>query len=204
MAFQPAPNTYGVEIRYTWDTQEVENTLCFRRTTGASEEQAQALAIAVRAWVRTAYLPLVSNTVYLREVYVRDLGTSEFIEYTASGVISDVGANTSPSLPNHNTLAVSFRTNLGGRSARGRNYIIGLCENQVSANLVNAGIATQFQTAYEDILADVNTTELKWAILSRYINNVKRDNAVARDVTAVVLTNLVVDSQRRRLPGRGR
>lgn len=204
MAFQPAPLVWGVELRFTQNNQEVENTLYFRRTVPAAEEQAADLAAALSNWYAASLRPIQSNQVTLREIYVRDLGSNEFIDYTLTFISGNVGERTSPAMPNNVTLSVSFRTGIGGRTARGRNYFIGLTDNQVTNNNVEPSEATLIVAAYEDIIADVNSVELKWCVVSRYLNKTKRTEAVSRDVTAVALANTVVDSQRRRLPGRGK
>lgn len=204
MPFQPVPSVYQVELRFNQEEQEVENILYFRRTTEASEAQMATLANNLGSWYTANLKPIQSNTVTLREIYVRDLATNEFEEFTLAFISGNVGERTSPAMPNHVTLSVSFRTGLGGRTARGRNYFIGLTDNQVTNNVVVTAEANLILSAYETIITDVNTTDLKWCIVSRYINGAEREQGVSRDVISVTLPNLVVDSQRRRLPGRGK
>lgn len=204
MAFQPVPNCYGVEIRCTWDGQEVENTLAFSRTGSASQAQAEALGQAILGWFVDSYLPLVASTLVLREVYVRDLEAQNFIQHTEFPIGVENGGSLSPSLPNNNTLCIAFRSAVGGRSARGRNFILGLTENQVTASTVVSTFLTDMVNAYNDIPDYVTPLNLTHVVASRYANNVKRTEGMTFVITSYGFTNAVVDSQRRRLPGRGK
>jgi len=42
-----------------------------------------------------------------------------------------------------------------------------------------------------------------WVIVSRFLDKAPRTTGISRTVSSVILVNLVADSQRRRLPGRG-
>lgn len=204
MAFIPVPNTALVEVRMRLDSQLVENTLYFEKDGGISGNDLANLGQTIVDWWSNYYNQNMSNQLQLREVYVTDL-TSQTSD-TATVVPSEPlsGLNPSPALPNSVSLTISFRTGGRGRSSRGRNYVVGLVEAAVTGNTVETSYATQLVNAYVQLASPPNVANFSWVVVSRYSNNAPRAEGVTAPVTAVVATDLTVDSQRRRLPGRGK
>jgi hypothetical protein len=106
-------------------------------------------------------------------------------------------------LPNNVTWAIKFNTANRGRSGRGRNYIIGLTKPKVAANLLNPITAGQFVDGYLDLLTDLAASDWEWVVYSRFEDKVERTTGLAQPVVSVSFADLILDSQRRRLPGRG-
>jgi hypothetical protein len=105
--------------------------------------------------------------------------------------------------PNNVTLAIKFLTAGRGRSARGRNYIVGLHVDAVTNNEVSSAHAAQYVTAYDE-LRDTSVISVgTHVVVSRFLDGVERTEGIAQTVTGVTFTDFIVDSQRRRLPGRG-
>ncbi len=203
MAFIPVPNAVSVEMRFTQDGQLVENTFGVITTDGDNPSTRLAIATAFYNWWAAEMQTLVSSTVLLREVYVTDItdeagGTTAFIPSVTTG-----GANVNPPLPNGTTLAVSARTNARGRSYRGRSYFIGLTENVVDHNRVTPAAVEAIQAAYNTLGPDYLEVNGTLGVISRYANKNPRSVGVITPITGWVITDDVVDSQRRRLPGRG-
>jgi hypothetical protein len=75
----------------------------------------------------------------------------------------------------------------------------------VTGNTLNAGYASDFVIAYNDLLPGgvFEPDGWRWVVLSRYTAGAPRAAGVAFAVTRALFTDLTVDSQRRRLPGRG-
>lgn len=113
------------------------------------------------------------------------------------------GTGGSVQLPNNVTLCIKWTTENRGRSFRGRTYHVGLTESQVTDNEVVAVAMGQFTTAYGALLTDLATAGWPLVIASRYANNQPRITGVATLVTGFSIDPFI-DSQRRRLPGRGR
>jgi hypothetical protein len=108
-------------------------------------------------------------------------------------------------VPNNVALCLSFRSSGRGRSSRGRNYISGFPEGYVSGNDIDTTLADALVVAYEELKdAATFTDDWTWIVYSRFQNGNARPEALIAPVDAVVLTDYTVDSQRRRLPGRGR
>lgn len=110
-------------------------------------------------------------------------------------------------MPNDNCLAIKRSTGVPGRSGRGRWYQPVWGQNQLSAQntvtstLGNAIVAalTAFQAAVEG-----GTFPCEMGIVSKQTGGMPRTAGLFQQITAWGYTDLVVDSQRRRLPGRGR
>jgi len=202
MAFVPAPGVVMAELVYSYQSQICENTLYFERLDDWTPTNMTVLAEALAAWWEENIQANVTSALSLTSVRVTDLSTQTSLGIEYIGELPESGGAAGDPLPNSVTAAVTFVTDIRGRSFRGRNYILGLLESQVSGNFLSSGTVSFFTDAYTlliDVAADADCT---WVVLSRYSDNAPRVTAVATPITGVRM-NQVVDSQRRRLPGRG-
>jgi hypothetical protein len=209
MPFVPVANSVLTEIRYTQNAQQVENTLWFEFPTAPAAADLVTLDNAVMSWWSANVQPLQSSAVQLREIHsTAQDGTSGVQDTFAPPVAAFGGA--SPNVePGNVTMAISFRTGLRGRSFRGRNYAVGLTEDQVAGNDFVAGLTSLWQAAYAALIPAAAAAGWTWIIASRFsgvdVNGdpIPRAAGVTTPVTAVVVVDSNVDSQRRRLTGRG-
>jgi hypothetical protein len=212
MPFVPVPLTVAVEIRYLLDEQHIENTLYFRGLGAPTISSLTGVINGVEAWWVDNMAPLLCDTLDLVEIVATDISSASGPQLALPPVSVSGGALGQPALPNNVTLAVSFRTASRGRSFRGRNYIPVLTEGQVVNNTVGDAAVDGFQAAYEAlrIAAGDFTPEHEWVVVSRFSGvdsdkkPIPRTTGIATPVTSVVVVDPVIDSQRRRLPGRGR
>jgi hypothetical protein len=203
MPFIPVPNTAMVEFRMTLDDQHVENTIYVQGTVEWNITSLATLATSLQAWWLTNYAPNVSEEVVLREVVATSLENETAAQATVSGDSAN-GTNTSGSMPSNVTLTVSFRTGLRGRSFRGRNYIVGVPQDQVvDINHVQGTYAAAWIDAYSELLEGTFEEGQQWVIVSRFEDGSPRETGIASEVLTVTVVDDVIDSQRRRLPGRG-
>ena len=200
--FQPVPSTIRVEPVYRYDSQVVENVLHYKYEVPVNEDELAEFAEEwyqlwnsnVRAWQPT--------NVILDKIKVTDL-SSEFapgIEYAAgmptAGLLTGVG------LPNNVTVAVRYVTALRGRSYRGRSFHIGVRNTDTTLNQITTTFQSGLDAAYTAML-NVSTTQLYvQTVVSRYQGGALRLEGVSTPITAVTVDR-TIDSQRRRLPGRG-
>lgn len=205
MAFVPAANTVMCELRYLMGGVQAENTLYYRRTSGTvTPGVLQSIGSALVGWWAAGIAPLVSNQLELNEVYMTDLTTATSITGTFAPTVPVFGSDTADPLPNNVSLAVSFRTAGRGRSSRGRNYIFGLTDSDASGSRINGPVVNSIQTAYASLIPLLVDEAFEWVVVSRFTNGNPRSQALVQPITGVVVVDDVVDSQRRRLPGRGR
>lgn len=203
MTFIPAPNVVSVEIRCTRDNQKVENRLHINVLTAPTPAILASVAAAVKARFVSTWLPLLPTDVILRELYLADQTTQFGPTHTQPGLAGEVGTRAGPPLPNNITLCYSLRTAERGRSRRGRLYWMGFQEGDVTLNNVDATHAENIRVAIGSMRGDIATAGWAWVITSYQENKVARVTAASTIVTSVALVDTVVDSQRRRLPGRG-
>lgn len=202
MPFVPVPSAAMIELFWRQDNQRLENTLYFRQADSYDAAELLTLATEVLAWATSEIIPNVSNQVTLVGIKATSLesDSAPAIELPAAVV----GAHTFPALPNNVTVALKFLTAGRGRSARGRNYIVGLTENDILNNTINSVVLQAWVDAYAELLTIGTITQGAWSVVSRFENGVERNPGIAQLVTGVAATDATVDSQRRRLPGRGR
>lgn len=205
MAFVPVANTAQFELRYTAAGQDCANTLYFRRIGGWDGPGLSNACESLWGWWKTTLAPSVSNAVVLREVYGFDLSTADGPTGTYAGIPPASGGDTSPLLPNNVSIAVSFRTARRGRAYRGRNYFLGLTEGVVTNSTVAEARLTSIVSAYLALaLEDDVIPGGTWVVCHRYSGRTPLTTGTAEPITDVVIVDPIVDSQRRRLPGRGK
>jgi hypothetical protein len=209
MPFIPVPNGVLVEFRMTSLAQQVENTLWFITGADPTVVTMTNLGNALETWWATEYSPLVSSGVSLREIALTSMDSITGPQVTIVPSPALAGLNLGAQMPNNISLTVSFRTALRGRSFRGRNYVVGFVEAQIAGNEVNGVDAQNWADAYNAIPGAIAGTTYAWVVASRFSGTdangdpIPRVTGIATPVTTALVVDTVVDSQRRRLPGRG-
>ena len=204
MGFVPFVNVCKLEAVFDWNGQIVENVHYYRQTQAWIVEDMTQLAQAfVTSW-NSNLKTIVSDQCSLTAVKVTDMSAENAPGIEFTGGLPIRGTNTSPSLPNNVTVAIKWITLKRGRSYRGRTYHVGLMENQVDGNEVNASTLGLLRDAYAPLIYLTNGLITAYKVVASRISlGEERITGVATDVTAVAI-DPTVDSQRRRLPGRGK
>jgi len=206
MAFQPAPGVALATLRFenntTGDFIGV-NTLYFEKDDETQYVFAdlEPLADQLASWWASNMDPITSANCRLNTITVRGLANQVDVQFT--GVYNNPGAQSGDLLPYNATIAISFGTGLTGRTQRGRNYICGMVESQQASSIVTTPYAEALLAAYEELPVEVEVVEQHHVVLSRWLNGNKRTNGVAFPVAQYRLVDQVMDSMRKRLPGRG-
>lgn len=207
MAFIPAIGVAKVCLHLTVMGQNMQLCLHFKKTTGTpSDADLAALAQAASDGWQTFLKPNFGT--FLDHVYsvATDLTTQSGHQATNTPASPVPGTGGSTPISNGSAAVATWRTAGRGRSRRGRTYLPGLS----SAWVANA--ITLDPTAISAVLADLAsyTAALEAAtsptynhvIVSKQENLVAQDPANTYEVTAVTMDTFI-DSQRRRLGGRG-
>lgn len=202
MAFQPVPNTAVADIVFSLHGQNVENVIHVTKTSPWSAADLASLAANIIAWWKANIRPITSVDLVLQRVETRDLssegGAFASVDCTTECGGQDIGL----AQPGNVTVAIGLRTARAGRNYRGRLYHLGLTEAQTVGNVLAAGLAVTLDTAYTALLNTLTGLGWQWVVVSRVLDGVQRPVGVATPITNVsVDSNL--DSQRRRLQGRG-
>lgn len=205
MPFVPAPNICEVQFRTTFNGEQTMNRIHVDVLTTPTAAICASLAATCAQWWLTNVVALVPGELIIREVYVKSIESQPGPEATFSAGFPLAGSLGDPSLPNNVTVAASLRSNLTGRSARGRWYWQGLTEPQVTGNTIGAGVLVSIDGALTNLASTISGAGFLWVIVSFRTNNAPRvGGPVYFTVEDIVFVDDVVDSQRRRLPGRGR
>lgn len=204
MAFVPVPNTLQAELRFTLGSQLVENVLYFTGSAGVTPALATSLGTALVSWWNANFKADSVTTFTLQTVYMTDLTSQTSFTVTHTAGLPSAGTNGGDPLPFNCALVASFRTAQRGRSGRGRNYVSGWPETQVSASTADSLRVGRILTGYNLLIgAGTFVAGLQWVVVSRFHDGIPRAVGLAIPITSVVV-DPTMDSQRRRLPGRGR
>lgn len=203
MPFVPIPATLQANIRFLLAGQQCEICLHFSYADSDFETAVDNVgdAIATEWWpVARAFLSnqLVSNGIYFVD------------QSSASGPVSlrapfatPQGASSIFAAPGNVAFTITHRTANRGRSYRGRSYMLGIPADQIGAGLLSTGARDAYVSAFNTLRLEAASDGNPFVIASRYANGSPRTTGVATPVTQCEAVDLVVDSQRRRLPGRG-
>jgi len=202
MAFQPVQATALIELLYLIDGQHIENTLYFDRANDYTLTNLQALSGDIIAWWEALLAPSLTASISLTGVRATALHDQTGPQFLNTVGLPLPGEIPGASVPNNVAFCLTFRTALIGRSFRGRNYIAGLPESEFNISVLSNTVATTLKNAYSGIPASLNNND-RWIVVSRTVNNVLQETGLRNAVTSVDFVDLVADSQRRRLPGRG-
>lgn len=204
MAFVPFNNTIKLVATFGYDLQYCANVHHYIVDETPDAATATSLAEGYKTWWDTYLKAFCPSALALVRITctIMENENDPVIEYTTG--MPDSATNSEPALPNSVTVAVRWNTNFRGRSYKGRTFHLGLTETQVTGNLLGTSQQTILTTAYGELMAiptDVGPAIM--GVASYYYHGVQRTTGVITPVTSVFIDR-TIDSQRRRLPGRGR
>jgi len=203
MAFIPADQVIRTEMIYSWGGQIVENVLHWLSSEPVSEIVITTLLEAMEEWFNDFLSTDVSNEISLTEIKGTDLTAagSFVVEHFPTSPIP--GDAATPSVPNNSTLAIKLTTLGSGRSARGRNYLCGLVDaNTNGSTEYQATPTAELIVNYLEFLDTPFTPDYELSVVSFYHLGAPRVSGLVQPVIGIG-ADLFLDSQRRRLAGRG-
>jgi hypothetical protein len=201
--FIPVPNAAQVSMRYLWAGQKVENVFGVRKLTSEAVWDTASIFTTFRNfWIEHLKLQL-SAQISLTEIAFQPLDT-EGTPGTLDTLVTPIPGNNGASVPNNVAFVVTLRTGSTGRSYRGRSYVPGLPRDSVTDSRLQGTAPADIVACYNALIGDLTETGAHLAIISKYHNKLPRVTGVATDVTVATFVDNVTDSQRRRLPGRGK
>lgn len=203
MAFVPVPNVAQLEYIYTWDGQVVQNVLHYGSASLIDTAALNGLTAAALTWWSANLRASISSACSLIAVRATDLTTQTGPVVEDTTGLPLAGTGSSSAQPNNVTVAIKLITASRGRSFRGRVYHVGLPGTAVTANEITSTIRTNLRNAYLAALTLGTAPTWTLVVASKFTNNAPRTEGLATTVTDVSV-NPTVDSQRRRLPERGR
>lgn len=206
MAFQPAPNIAQFAMRFLQAGQHVENVYHCYRSQGWDANSLNETAGTFKNWWDGDMQSLVAPNVQLLSIIGTDLTSETGVGVEYADGLPIAGTNPGQAPPNNVTIAVKWGTGLAGRSFRGRTYHIGLQANMIQADgSLFPGSLNDLRSAYDGLRVTLDNVvlALEFGVLSRVAAGAPRTTAILTPITGVSIEPFT-DSQRRRLPGRGR
>lgn len=202
-SFIPVPQTARAVLRYTIFGQTVENVFHWTQATDYDATDCAVLAAAIVTAYDTEWKHLLSSDVVLNDVTVTGIDTVSGAQAVAPAGITGTHA-TAGFETIGNTLCFKFGSAQAGRSYRGRMYWPQLISTMVANNEVNTTDAGILLAAVNDFFDAVNSDAGMQHCVVSYQNDCEwRTTGVATSVISYTYTDRRLDSQRRRLSGRG-
>jgi hypothetical protein len=204
MAYIPVPEVAHCKLIFNDAGEQCINDLYFSLGATPTAAQLSTLAADLGAWWRNGPANDLSDECTLVQVLATDLGS----QFGAQGSFSSgwPGQITSEQVPNNVSPCISFRTGFRGRSFRGRNYLVGLPSQSVLVNTLDSAWMATMVGYYQQLIdhtAGITESAWDWVVVSRFLDGGPRVTGIFTFVSTVLFTDNIVDSQRRRLPGRG-
>lgn len=200
MTFQSAPEVAEAVIQGEAGGVNLANVLNFWLPGGYNQSNIDDLAAAVDVDAGSGYRPLLHGSCSYVATLVRGLeSTIDLTAVAATG--AGIGSASGDALPNNVSSCATLRTGFTGRSARGRFFAFPTGSgNVISDNVLATSYGTALVSFLNDIKADALAAGWHLVVLSRRNAGVIRPVATHLDVTNIAMRNLIVDSQRHRLP----
>lgn len=204
MPFTSFPDVIQVEANYTWASQFCQNVVQYKGSiTPTPVNVLPLLAEFVTKWNATmkVYMP---SDLSLTGLKVLDLSSQSGWTLFYQTGLPIAGTSAGASLPNNCAVVLTKRTFNRGRSYRGRIYQPGLTELHTTSNQVQGTPLAAMLAFWDDMrFYATGVVDYQMVVASRFQNHVQLSVGEATDVTGIT-SDGVVDSQRRRLPGRGK
>jgi hypothetical protein len=192
-----------VAVEGLWEGQKVAQTFHFAHSPEPTQSELEALAQdMVDAWNSSMRTSQATNYAVVRVTATRQ-GSNVDIQgtYTPSSPVAGTGSG--ESLPTGSAWVFTYRTSFRGRNFRGRGYQPGLLDSiRVSATQGSLSVLSAIAANYVLHLITSAPTGWTWVVASRFLNKAPRSEILLTPVTGVTV-DTAIDSQRRRLLGRG-
>lgn len=205
--FQPAPNVVEIAVQGKLDNQLAENKFYVHSSATVTEAIVTDLVLAAAEWVITEWLPQLGSKFIYNRTVARDLtseGSFEVVDTSNSGTAGSGGTDTSP---NNVTWAAHRKTNRSGKYQKSRIYVPSIPNAaRTTDNGISSASAIGFLTALLDFDTDIAAlTGSTYTVgyVQRILDHVRLAVANFIPTTGWASTDLILDSMRRRLPGRG-
>lgn len=204
--FIPVANCASIELIYSTGGLVFENVLHIQKGSDYSLADLQAVRTIVDNWDNTTWKAYRGGAYSLTRIKTKALhsASAPFEEYQLA--TPRTGTDAAATLPPHNTWCVKLASNLAGRSYRGRLYTVGMTTGMLLTGSVqvNTTYANGVVTALNTLKTNLNTGGHTLVVVSYRADKAWRAAGVATAISTITYADLNIDSQRRRLAGRGR
>lgn len=199
MAFIPYPDGVLAVVEQSVGADDYTNTLWFELLVGQNHDL-QGLADWLHNWWGSQIMPNLSTSVALTNVraYQMDTASSPAVDSTGAAV---PGGQAGAPAPISAAMVATFYTGGRGRSSRGRNYIAGWTDDDVTAiQLADGTLVGNIITAYEYLRDNIQqNTGYVWVVASKQNGGVPRTEILGTQIASIESRSSLLGSQRRRI-----
>lgn len=198
------PRVLKVTLVFKRDTRTLLNVFHVSRPIAWDNAAIIAFSAIVQNWFNANYKGVIPSDIALSQMQFRKQDPADPLAYDVNLSPALAGTRGAPTEAANATVTMSARTGFAGRAYRGRMYVPGLIEGDVTADdRISSALAVGLANAANQLIAVLITWGVNWCIFHRPGLVPKPLDNTFTNVTSYVIEN-ILDSQRRRLPSRGR
>lgn len=177
--------------------------LNFEFATNPTAANRNALNAGLHTWWTTQLKAILAQQLSLMSITSVNLDSPSAPSSVLTIGGGEPATSAGPSVPSNCALVVTHRTALRGRSYRGRTYVPSIDRASTSGvDFITAPVLALISSAFTWLMTPANVGNFIWSVLSKRNANTDRPLGVLTPIVGVTM-DAVLDSQRRRLPGRG-
>lgn len=203
--FQAVPNVMRGDFFYQVGGQFCISSVYMRKATPCDSTDVQDLCVALHDdfWV-DGLRPLVTADFSQNGITATALDEPDSAFFGLDpAALTQNGTAGGMSIPSGSCLVTTFKTAERSRNGRGRIYTSGIPAGELADPIeVTSDYLGDFVTVMTSLITIATALSAVLVVVSRYLHNAQRAEGVAIPVTSVV-ADRYIDSQRRRLFGRG-
>lgn len=202
MPFIPVPAGIQLCFNFTTASQHWQFCLTLRKSTGTVEDTDLQQATADgQSWWTSFLKGALASANTLAEIVATNLTSQGAPQFRVN--VNEAGTNAGGFTPTSVAVVASHRTAKRGRSYRGRSFVGGIPVTQIDTPTTLAGsTATAFANGFASLRSTLDGHGLDQVVATKQHNNAVVSPAETNEVISTVVDTLL-DSQRRRLSGRG-
>jgi hypothetical protein len=201
--FVPAPNAVQVSMIFDYFGQQVVNVFNVQVPVAVTGTIRGIIAGIFATWWSNNQKPLHVADMKLVRVKVTSLDAANSPSLELNITPPEAGTSGSTDSVSGSAVVITHRTALRGRNYRGRTYLAGWPEGQRTNNVqMVLSYLTSCITSFGALVSAITTAGYSLVVLSKMVNKAYRGTALTTAVTGFT-ADTFIDSQRRRLGGRG-
>lgn len=202
MAFIPTAGAVRTDIMFHLNGQEVHNIIWCSREANWTQTEREGLNNAIASWWNTTGKGQFAGNIALARITTVNQESNSAPGSTLVVSPEVAGTKGGASLAGGSALVATLRTDQRGRNYRGRMYLGGISEADRGGNEIGGGLIANIITALLALKTAIEALGAIWVVVSHFLNKVPRAQGLKTPITAISMDSYL-DSQRRRLTGRG-
>jgi len=200
---QLVPKVARFELKYTLPGTTIANIFHVRCTTTSwAEVDLDAVEQAFEDWFTTTGSQYINDSCFLYEITATDLTSMSGLRKVYPIDPPLAGNMNNELLPANVTFAMKASISTRGRGTSGRTFWPALGDTQVSNENITGAAANLIRTALNTLITDIGAvTNVDALVIPHFVvGGVRPPTVSASDVISYGYSDLVLDSQRCRLP----